>query len=395
MNNFNFCRPTDYYFGRGMETQTGSICKKHHAARVLLHYGSQSAVRSGLIARIKTSLDEAGVQYTELAGVKPNPRAELVYEGIEICRREKIDLVLAAGGGSVMDSAKAIAMGVPYEGDFWDFFMGGKTPQQALPVGCVVTIAASGSEGSNSCVINKVVNGVVKKKGSNFQTSVPEFAVLNPELTMTLPPFQTACGAADIMSHVIERYFTNTTSVQLTDEFCESILRTVAANMPRVMRDPKDYEARAAIMWAGTMAHNNICGVDREQDWASHRLEMELSALYDVAHGAGLTVLMPAWMDYVMPHNPMRFAQFACRVFGISMNFEHPEYTAKEGIEALRKLWHSAGLPLNFKELGAKREDIPALVANHGDNPEGHFVVLHTDDFRKIFELAADYTYTF
>lgn len=391
MQNFNFYRPTDFYFGKDQENHVGEICQKHHISKVLLHFGGGSVVKSGLLDRVKDSLLKACVSFELLGGVKPNPRDDLVYEGIKICREHKLELVLAVGGGSVLDSAKAIAMGTPYDGDFWDFFMGGKVPKTALPVGCIVTIAAAGSEGSNSCVINKVVDGVVKKKGSNFQTSVPLFSILNPELTYSVPPFQTACGAADIMCHVLERYFTNTKDVLVTDELCEGVLRTMVTMFPRVMKNPHDYETRAAIMWAGTLAHNNILGVDREQDLASHRLEMELSAYYDVAHGAGLTVLMPAWMEFVMPHNVMRFARFAVNVFGCEMDYEHPEKTAKAGISALRKLWGDAGLPLNFEELGAKASDIPLLVKNHGDNPEGHFVLLNKEDIEKIFTIAANY----
>ena len=393
MLNFNFYRPTDFYFGRGEEKRTGEVCRKHGAKKVLLHFGGQSAVKSGLIARVEQSLTDAGVQYVSLGGVQPNPRAELVYQGIELCRKEGVDLVLAVGGGSVIDSAKAIAMGVPYEGDFWDFFMGGKVPTTALPVGCVLTIAAAGSEGSNSCVIDRVVDGIVKKKGTNFQTNVCTFSILNPELTFTLPPFQTACGACDIMCHVFERYFTNTPAVKMTDELCEGVLRTVVQMLPRVMKDPHDYEARANIMWASTLAHNNLLGVDREQDWASHRIEHELSAFYDCAHGAGLAVVCPAWMTYVYKHDVMRFAQFAVNVMGCQMDYEHPENTALSGIAALRRLWGDAGLPLNFKELGAKREDIPTLVANIGgpEHTEGHFLVLHKHDIGEILTLAADY----
>ena len=391
MQNFNFYRPTDFYFGKDQENNVGDICVKHAIKRVLVHFGGGSVKKSGLLDKVLASLEKAGIYFELLGGVKPNPRDDLVYEGIDQCRAHKLELVLAVGGGSVIDSAKAIAMGVPYEGDFWDFFMGGKVPKEALPVGTIVTIAAAGSEGSNSCVINKVVDGVVKKKGSNFQTSVPLFSILDPQLTCTVPPFETACGAADIMCHVLERYFTNTHNVQLTDELCEGILRTMVTMFPRVMSNPHDYETRAAIMWAGTLAHNNLCGVDREQDWASHRIEMELSALYDVAHGAGLTVLFPAWMEYVLEHNVMRFARFAVKVFGCQMDYENPHTTAKAGIEALRRLWGDAGLPLNFEELGAKACDIPTLVKNHGDNPEGHFVVLHKDDIEKIFTIASNY----
>jgi alcohol dehydrogenase YqhD (iron-dependent ADH family) len=393
MNNFSFCRPTDFLFGRDTETHTGEMVKKHGGTKVLVLYGGGSVVRSGLLGKVKKSLDEAGVTYMELGGVKPNPRAELVYEGIDLCRKNGLDLILAVGGGSVIDTAKAIGNGVPYDGDFWDFHSGKAVPTVSVPVGVVLTIAAAGSEGSNSCVINKTIDGVVKKKGCNTQTNVPAFAIMNPELTETLPPFQTACGACDIMCHVMERYFTNTKDVELTDAMCEAVLRTMVAMFPRVMKDPHDYEARANIMWAGTIAHNNILGVDREQDWGSHRIEQELSAFYDVAHGAGLAVVLPAWMEVVMSHNVMRFAQFANRVFGCAMDFEHPERTAKAGIAALRALWGAAGLPLNFKQLGAKREDIPVLAGHlaHDDKTEGHFVVLDEAGIRNVLEHAADY----
>lgn len=393
MNNFNFCRPTDFYFGKGQENKTGEICKKYGASHVLLHFGGQSALKSGLIDRVEKTILEAGVKCTRLGGVQPNPRAELVYEGIKLCKKEKIDLVLAVGGGSVIDSAKAIAMGALYDGDFWDFFEKKAVPQQVLPVGCVLTIAAAGSEGSSSCVIDKVVNGVVKKKGCGYQTNVCTFSILNPELTMSLPPYQTACGACDIMCHVMERYFTNTKDVYLTDELAEGVLRTIVKMLPVVMANPNDYEARAAIMWASTLAHNNLLGVDREQDWASHHLEHELSALYDCAHGAGLAVIMPAWMDYVYKHDVIRFAKFANRIFGCEFDFANPENTAKAGIQALRDLWSQAGLPLNFEQLGAKKEDIPTLVKNIGndDHTEGKFVVLHKKEMAEIFAIAADY----
>ncbi len=393
MNNFNFCRPTDFYFGRGEENQTGEICKKHGATKVLIHYGGKSAIKSGLLSRVQESLDDAGISYVTLGGVLPNPRAELVYEGIKICREQQVDLVLAVGGGSVIDSAKAIALGVPYEGDFWDFFMGIRKPERALKVGCVLTIAAAGSEGSTSCVINREINGVVKKRGCGNQLNVCTFSILNPELTFTLPPFQTACGACDIMCHVFERYFTNTRGVKVTDELCEGVLRTMVQMLPRVMRDPCDYDARANIMWASTLAHNNLLGADREQDWASHHIEHELSALYDCAHGAGLAVVTPAWMTYVYKHDVMRFAQFAVNVMGCQMDYAYPENTALAGIAALRQLWGNAGLPLNFEELGAKREDIPVLADRIGDDDhtEGKFVVLRKPDVAAILTLAADY----
>lgn len=393
MQNFNFYRPTDFYFGKSQENNAGEICKKYGGTKILVHFGGGSAVKSGLIDRVLTSIKNSGLEAITLGGVKPNPMSDLVYEGIELCRKEKVDMILAVGGGSAIDSAKAISHGVNYDGDFWDFFIGKATPQNSLPVGSVLTIAAAGSEGSNSCVISHYMDGILKKKGLSSQNNVPKFAIMNPELTETLPPFQTACGACDIMCHVMERYFTNTREVLLTDELCEAVLRTIKVMLPRVMKDPHDYEARANIMWAGTLAHNNTCGVDREQDWGSHRIEHELSALYNCAHGAGLAVITPAWMENVYKHDVMRFARFAVNVFGCQMDYENPENTALAGIKALRNLWGDAGLPLNFEQLGAKREDIPVLLKNLGDkdHTEGHFVVLHMDEIQKVFETAADY----
>lgn len=248
MNNFSFCRPTDFHFGKGMENNAGEICKSHGGTNILIHFGGKSALKSGLIDRVEASLKKSGLNYEKLGGVAPNPRAELVYEGIKLCKEKNIDMILAVGGGSVLDSSKAIALGSCYDGDFWDFFAGLKAPEKALPVGSVLTIAAAGSEGSNSAVIDKEVDGIIKKKGLSSQFNVPKFAIMNPELTMTLPPYQTACGAADIMCHVMERYFSNTKGVYLTDELCEAILRTMVQMIPRVMKDPNDYVARANIM---------------------------------------------------------------------------------------------------------------------------------------------------
>ncbi|HCJ42334.1 MAG TPA: NADH-dependent alcohol dehydrogenase, partial [Ruminococcus sp.] len=264
MNDFNFYSPTEFVFGRGRECETGRYVKKYGGSRVLIHFGGGSAVKSSLLDKVKKSLEEEGVAYFELGGVKPNPRDTLVYEGIELCRREGIDFILAVGGGSVIDSAKAIAMGVPYEGDFWDFYSG-KSPSAALPVGTVLTIAAAGSEGSGDTVITKE-DGLLKR-GAGSDLLRPRFSILDPELTCTLPPYQTACGITDIMAHVFERYFTPTTEVEITDRLCEAVLLTMIKETPRVIADPNNYQARANIMWAGTVAHNDIVGVGRSQDW--------------------------------------------------------------------------------------------------------------------------------
>ncbi|MBQ9542983.1 iron-containing alcohol dehydrogenase [Ruminococcus sp.] len=387
MNDFNFYSPTEFVFGRGRECETGRYIKKYGGSRVLIHFGGGSAVKSGLLDKVKKSLEEEGVAYFELGGVKPNPRDTLVYEGIELCRREGIDFILAVGGGSVIDSAKGIAAGVVYEGDFWDFYCGKKVGK-ALPVGVVVTISAAGSEGSGDSVITKEDGMLKRATGSDALR--PRFSVLDPELTMTLPAYQTACGAADIMAHVFERYFTNTKEVEITDRLCEAVLMTMLRETPRVIADPKNYDARANIMWAGMVAHNNIVGVGREQDWNSHGLEHELSGLYDCAHGAGLAVIMPAWMEFVCKHDVMRFCQMATRVFGVDMDFTDPEKTAREGIRRFRTFLHSIGMPINFAELGAKEEDIPVLVEKLGvgDGRTGGFVHLSSEDAAEIYRIA-------
>lgn len=388
MNNFNFYSPTEFVFGKGRENDCGKYVKKYGGTKVLIHYGGQSAQKSGLLDRVKSSLSESGVPFVELGGVKPNPRDSLVYQGIELCRSENVDFILAVGGGSAIDSAKAIAMGVPYDGDFWDFYSG-KQADKALPVGTVLTIAAAGSEGSGDSVITKE-DGMLKR-GAGSDVIRPRFSVMNPALTQTLPAYQTACGATDIMAHVFERYFTNTIEVEITDRLCEAVLLTMVKETPRVIADPNNYEARANIMWAGTVAHTNIVGVGRQQDWNSHGIEHELSALYDCAHGAGLAVIMPAWMEFVYKHNVMRFCQMATRVFGCQMDFENPENTALAGIRAFRTFLHSIGMPINFAELGAKQEDIPKLVDKFGlgNGKTGGFVALSSEDVAQIYRIAA------
>ncbi len=391
MENFNFYSPTEFVFGRDRENEVGALVKKHGGSRVLLHFGGGSAVRSGLLDRVRASLNAEGVFFMELGGVQPNPRDTLVYQGIELCRKEGLDFILSVGGGSTIDSAKAIAIGVPYEGDFWDFYCGKAGIQKALPVGTVLTIAAAGSEGSPDSVITQEATGM--KRGAGSDHIRPKFSVLNPALTCTLPAFQTACGAADIMAHVFERYFTNTTEVEVTDRLCEAVLLTMVKETPRVIADPNNYDARANIMWAGMVAHNNIVGVGRSQDWNSHGIEHELSGLYDVAHGAGLAVIMPSWMEFVMDHNVMRFAQIATRLWGCQMNFEHPEVTALEGIRCFRRFLHDIGLPINLAELGAKEEDIPTLVANQGvEDRTWGFVRLSSEDITAIYNIAAKAT---
>ena len=391
MENFNFYSPTEFVFGQNRENEAGFYVKKYGGTKVLLHYGASSAKKSGLLDRVIQSLQKENISFVELGGVQPNPHDSLVYKGIELCRKEKIDFILAIGGGSSIDSAKAIAIGVPYNGDFWDFYSG-KSPKEALPIGTILTIAAAGSEGSGDSVITKE-DGMLKR-GTGGDCLRPKFSILNPQLTCTLPAYQTACGATDIMAHIFERYFTNTPEVEVTDRLCEGLLMTMIKETPRVIADPNNYQARANIMWAGMVAHNNIVGVGREQDWNSHGIEHELSALYDCAHGAGLAVIMPAWMEFVMHHDVMRFAQVATRVWGCKMNFADPEVTAKEGIVRFRQFLRSIGMPINFAELGAKESDIPQLVKTFGigDGTTGGFVHLTAKDIQSIYEIAAKAT---
>ena len=388
MDNFQFYSPTEFIFGKETENESGKLVKKYGGKKVLIHYGGGSAIKSGLLDRVKTSLEKEGIEYVLLGGVMPNPRDTKVYEGIEICRKENVDFILCVGGGSVIDSAKGIALGVPYDGDFWDFYGTGKEVKQALPIGTVLTIAAAGSEGSGASVVTKEDGMLKRDVGSDLLR--PKFSILNPALTETLPPYQTACGATDIMAHVFERYFTNTEEVEITDRLCEAVLLTMIKETPRVIADPHNYQARANIMWAGTVAHNDIVGVGRSQDWNSHGIEHELSGLYDCAHGAGLAVIMPSWMEFVYKHNVMRFAQMAVRIWGCEMNFENPEETALKGIACFRKFLHDIGMPVNFSELGAKEEDIPTLVQKFGlgDRKTGGFVPLSSDDVAEIYRIA-------
>lgn len=387
MQNFTFYSPTYFVFGKDTEQETGKYIKKFKGQKVLLHYGGGSVIRSGLLARVKNSLDKEEISYLELGGAMPNPRSGLVYQGIELCKKEKIDFILAVGGGSAIDSAKAIAAGTVYDGDFWDFYTG-KEVKNALPIGTVLTIAAAGSEGSPSSVITH--EDGMYKRGAGGEAFRPKFSILNPTLTQTLPAYQTACGITDIMAHLYERYLTNTKDVEVTDRLIEALLLTLIHETPRVLENPNHYEARANIMWAGMMAHNDSCGVGRSQDWASHTIEHELSALYDCAHGAGLAVVMPAVFTYNMKHNINLFAKIAVRVWGCQMDFENPERTAKEGIEALRNFLISIGMPKNLAELNAKEEDIPymaEMACNAKGGTVGGFVALNLRDVEEIFRL--------
>ena len=389
MNNFVFYSPTEFVFGKATEMQVGALARKHGARKVMIVYGGGSVVRSGLLDRVKQSLREAGIEYCLMGGVQPNPVDTKVYEGIEFCRREQADMLLPVGGGSVIDTAKAIAAGVLYEGDFWDFYIGKAKVTKALKVAVVLTIPAAGSEGSGNTVITKL-DGLQKLSLRVPEVLRPVFSIMNPELTYTLPPFQTACGVADMMAHIMERYFTNTQEVEIGDRLCEGTLMAIINEAPNAMRNPEDYGARANLMWAGMIAHNGTCGVGCEEDWASHFLEHEISAIYGVTHGAGLSVIFPAWMTWMVEHNVGKIAQYAVRVWGVPES-EDKKAVALEGIGKLKAFFNSLGLPVTFKELGVENPDIDRLADSlHRNKGElvGNYVKLTKQDSKEIYRLA-------
>lgn len=389
MNNFVFISPTEFVFGKGTENKVGSLATKYGANKVLIVYGKGHAVKSGLLQRVEDSLMNEGIMCYKIGDIAPNPTDDKVYEGIEIARTYHVDFMIAVGGGSVIDTAKAIAAGVPYEGDFWDFFQGTARVKQALPIGVVLTIPAAGSEASGNSVITKR-DGLHKLSIRTDRELRPKFSIMNPELTISLSPWQTACGIADMMSHIMERYFTNTTDVELTDRLCEGTLKAIIQEAHKVMLDPSNYEVRANMMWAATIAHNGLCGVGREEDWASHFLEHEVSAVYGVTHGAGLAVIQPAWLNWVSNHRPEKVAQFAERVWNVEKRKDLRMMTV-EGVFAYKKFLKSIGLPTSFRELGIENPDIDKLVYKlHEDKGEfiGNYVQLDRRATREIYELA-------
>jgi len=386
MRDFEFLSPTKIIFGRNSEAKVGREVK-NYSRKILLHYGKGSIIKTGLYDRVVKSLKEEGIDFIELGGVQPNPRVSLVREGIEICRKNGINFILAIGGGSVIDSSKAIAVGVPYSGDVWDFYAGKMEPKTALPVGVVLTIPAAGSEASKSSVITNEDGWY--KRSINTEIIRPRFAIMNPEVTFTLPPYQTACGAADIMAHVMERYFTNDKGVNFTDRLCEATLKTVIYNVPIVLKKPDDYDARAQIMWASTIAHNDLLSTGRTGDWASHGIEHELSGIYDIAHGAGLAIVFPAWMKYVYKHNIERFIQFAINVWNVEPNFESPERIALEGVERLKRFFKDIGLPTSLSEANIGEDRLEEMATKATERGElGEFVKLKKEDVLNILRSA-------
>lgn len=383
MINFAYQCPTEIIFGKGTQNLAGEKARRF-GKKALLVYGGGSIKRTGLYDQVVKSLREAGVEFLELGGAQPNPRLALVHQGIELCRREQIGFLLAVGGGSAIDTAKAIAIGVNYHGDVWDLFMGAKSDHQALPVGVVLTIPAAGSETSLSVVITKE-DGLIKKGLSDNRVR-PQFAILNPELTYTLPFYQTACGVSDMLAHVMERFFTQTPHTDVSDRICEGVMRSVLNLAPQLKERPNDYELRANIMWAGTLAHNGILGMGREEDWGSHGIEHELSAIYDIAHGAGLSIVFPAWMKYVYHENINRFVQFAVRVMDVDLEFGDPEAIVKEGIRRLEEFYRTMGLPVRLSEVGIDESRFQEMAEKCA--PRGHFKVMDAEDIVNIYRLA-------
>ena len=361
MFDFEYYAPTKVVFGKSAQDKAGELLKEYGAKKVLIHYGGKSAVRSGLIDQIKKSLDSAGISYVELGGVVPNPRITMVYDGIELCKKEGVDFILAVGGGSVIDSSKAIGYGYASGGDVFDFFSFKRKPTACLPIGVVLTIAAAGSEMSNSCVITNEDGAI--KRGCTSDLGRPKFAILNPELTMTLPAYQTSCGCTDILMHTMERYFTPNGNLEITDGIAEALMRTVIENSLILMEKPDDYKARAEIMWAGSLSHNGLTGCGNGgNDFATHRLEHEVSAVYDVAHGAGLAALWGTWARYVYLDCLDRFYKFATNVMGFEES-EDKAAVALEGIEAVEDFFRNINMPTSLRELGLELcdEDLVAL----------------------------------
>jgi hypothetical protein len=392
MRDFVYYAPTEVVFGKESEEQVAGLVKKYGGHKVLVHYGGRSAKKSGLLDKIFALLRQGGVDFVELGGVVPNPRLSLVQKGIDLCRKEKVDFILAIGGGSVIDSSKAIACGVPFDGNVWDIYMGKAEPASYLPVASVLTIPAAGSEMSDASVITNEDGDV--KVGYSNPMSRPKFAIMNPVRTFTLPPYQTAAGVTDMMMHTMERYFSPEDDMDLTDALAEAVLRSMKENVYKVLADPEDYRARAQIMWGGSVAHNDLTGCGMTGDWATHQLEHELSGMFDVTHGAGLAAIWPSWARYVLKVNVSRFVRFAVNVMDVPNDFTDPEGTALRGIEAMERFYHSIGMPINIHELIGREitdEEIKEMVrkcSREGTLPQGTFKVLYPEDMEAIYRMA-------
>lgn len=391
MVNFEYFTPTKVVFGKNAEEKTGELVKVQGCKKVLVHYGGQSAKKSGLLDRICASLEKEGISYVTLSGVVPNPHLSKVHEGIELCKKEGVDFILAVGGGSVIDSGKAIGYGVANEGEVWDFYAKTRIPEACLPIGAVLTIAAAGSEMSDSSVITNEDGWL--KRGCNNNLCRCRFAIMNPELTYTLPPYQTASGCVDIMMHTMERYFTREENTALTDGIGEALLRTVMESAQTLARDPENYNARAQVMWASSLSHNGLTGCGTIGDWSCHQLEHELGGMFDVAHGAGLAAVWGSWARYVYKEKPERFAQFAVNVMGVTNDFSDPEKTALEGIRKMEEFYRSIHMPTNIRELGVEltEEQVEQLAYKCSFMEKrtiGQFKVLDRNDMEEIYRMA-------
>lgn len=389
MSNFIYYTPTKVVFGKETQKQVGALVKEQGCKKVLIHYGGGSVVKSGLLDVVKESLHAEGIMFVELGGAVPNPRLGLVYEGIELAKREDVDFILAVGGGSAIDSAKAIGYGVVYEGDVWDFYDHKKTAAGCLAIGVVLTIAATGSEMSDSSVITKEEGWI--KRGYSSNLCRPKFAIMNPELTMTLPDYQTACGCTDILMHTMERYFTNGDKMQITDRIAEGLMRTVMENAKILVKDPMNYDARAEILWAGSLSHNGLTGCgNAENDFASHALEHEIGGIFDVAHGAGLAAIWGSWARYVYKDCLHRFVKFAVDVMQVQGE-ENDEKTALKGIEAMEAFFREIKMPTNFAELGisptqAQLEEMAKKCAIAKGGQAGSAKALREEDMLRIYK---------
>lgn len=392
MKDFNYYAPTEVVFGEKSEEQVARLVKKYGGTKVLVHYGGQSAIRSGLLVKIIGLLQEAGIDFVKLGGVVPNPRLSLAQKGIELCRREGVDFILAVGGGSVIDSSKCIAYGVPYEGNVWDFYQGKAKATAMLPLAAVLTIPAAGSEMSESSVITNEDGDV--KLGYSNNLSRPKFAIMNPCRTFTLPPYQTAAGVTDMMMHTMERYFTKDDDMDLTTDLAEALLRSMKNAVFAVLKNPEDYRYRAQIMWGGSLMHNGLTGCGVSDDWATHQLEHELSGMFDVTHGAGLAAVWPSWARYVMHENVSRFVRFAVNVMDVPNDFTDPEGTALKGIEAMERFYHAIGMPINIKELigrditDAEIKEMTRKCSRDNKATCGCLKVLKAKDMEAIYQMA-------
>ena len=392
MIDFNYYTPTEVVFGKDSEAKVARLVKRYGGTKVLVHFGGQSAKRSGLLDKVCDLLKAEGIDFITLGGVVPNPRLSKVHEGIDLCRKEGVDFILAVGGGSVIDSAKAIAYGVGYDGEVWDFYSGKAKATSFVPLGIVLTIPAAGSEMSESSVITNEDGDI--KKGYSNNISRPKFAIMNPERTFTLPPYQTAAGVTDIMMHMMERYFSHDGDMTVTDNLTESLLRTMKECVFAVLDNPEDYRNRAQIMWGGSLAHNGLTGCGREEDWATHEIEHELSGMFDVTHGAGLAAVWPSWARYVMKEDVSRFVRFAVNVMGVDNDFTNPEATAIKGIEAMERFYHAIGMPINIHELIGRQvtedeiKEMARKCTNNRTVTQGRFKVLTADNIEQIYRMA-------